>query len=584
MHYSLMRILIAVSIICSYLMGTAQIALKHNPGNLSSKLPYSAVKIEGVVLTDKAEMASWIENNIPAWTDCSFDLVHESYSRTGRHVTYVQTLHGIEIEGTALRLHINQANELFLVQKTLCPEFEVLSPLTFDTQLETLIWLATDNGFLLCKKMVNANGDIEYWNQGRKIFENSGKLFFQGPDTMVHAMVFMLNPLNTAGLEYGSPYVDNDDKDSDALSSERVWVKVPAYFEGDSFTLRTNRYIIAETSDPKYGITSSYADSMVFNRSQHQFEDVNAFYHINAFSDFIESIGFDYLLPDSLEIDAHAFGGADRSAFTFTSKPLRVEFGDGGVDDAEDGEVVVHEFGHSISHTAVPRTVIGSEREAMEEGNADYLMKTYSLEHMSGDINTDKVFSWDGHNEYWPGIKTGVLLRYPEHLTGNTNNDRAIWSTPLLCMRDKLGKEIADFLVLEHLNYQTKNSNMTSMAEIMLLIDEAEFGGTHISEISNCFAVNRILEGINPPPSDVSNLILFNSLKFALGQENMEILVPGDQIKTVIIFNEIGQIQLKSEGYFSKILLKHQDYSKGTYFIYAETPKYTEFRRFVKVD
>jgi len=553
---------------------------------LNDQIPCRMDYPETVYLEDIRMTKDWVLENVLKKSGSGARFINEIESKTGKHITFVQTFEDIAVEDALIRLHFNHENKLLLVQKTISPSLTIRGLEGIESHNKDLRLLLIDGEFLVCERKLNTQNDgYDYWYNGELIHHKSGKLYFHGPDTTVHAQVFMINPLNSANVEYGDPYLDKDDADVAEINAERQWVTMPAHFENDTFYLRTQRYRITEVSDPKNPITKSVSDTFSYTRAQFQFEDVNAFYHITEFSKYIESIGVEAQLPDSLNIDAHAFGGTDRSAFTFTSNPLRVEFGEGGVDDAEDGEVVVHEFGHSISHTSSPSTVSGSEREAMEEGIADYLCKTYSLEYSAGDVNDNNVFSWDGHNEYWEGIKTGVSLRYPDHLTGNTNNDRAVWSTPLLCLRDKLGKDVADKLVLEHLTYQSTNTTMPSMANIMLLVDDALNSGENHDDIKNCFAINGILEGVNQPPTDdEKNLVLFNSLNFALGKGNMELLVPGERIKKVVIFNEIGQIQLTVEGVFNKILIESKDYSKGTYFIWAETAKYTESLRFVKLD
>ena len=178
------------------------------------------------------------------------------------------------------------------------------------------------------------------------------KHFFQVPDTQVKAQVFLVNPLNTAERGYGSPYIDSSDLDVPALNAERKWVDMRVEFKNDTFWLKSDRYYIGHVSNPVTPPTFSLTDTFSFTRSQYQFEDVNAYYHVNNMSNHVEQLGFESALPDTLVIDAHAYSGGDFSSFNYGVSPVELEFGEGGVDDAEDGEIVVHEFAHALAHFA----------------------------------------------------------------------------------------------------------------------------------------------------------------------------------------------------------------------------------------
>ena len=72
------------------------------------------------------------------------------------------------------------------------------------------------------------------------------------------------------------------------------------------------------------------------------------------------------------------FGG-DNSFYRNGTKKLTITFGKGGVDDAEDAEVVVHEYGHAVQDDQVPG--FGSSLEAGSIGEAfgDYLAVSVGL-------------------------------------------------------------------------------------------------------------------------------------------------------------------------------------------------------------
>jgi hypothetical protein len=72
-------------------------------------------------------------------------------------------------------------------------------------------------------------------------------------------------------------------------------------------------------------------------------------------------------------IDPHGTS-ADNSFFSY---PNFIYYGTGGVDDAEDADVITHEYSHFLSRNAAPNTNVGMERQGLDEGLGDYVAASY---------------------------------------------------------------------------------------------------------------------------------------------------------------------------------------------------------------
>ena len=130
--------------------------------------------------------------------------------------------------------------------------------------------------------------------------------------------------------------------------------------------------------------------------------------------------------------------------------------GDGGVDDAEDADIVAHEYGHAIQHNQ-NACWGGGEMGAMGEGFGDYLAASFFAS--SGDpayqnSHAACVGDWDAISY---GSGTPACLRrvdgtktYPDDLQGSVHADGEIWSAALWEIRSALGSTTTDQLVLEH--------------------------------------------------------------------------------------------------------------------------------------
>ncbi|HEX3583857.1 MAG TPA: hypothetical protein VH087_18985, partial [Thermoanaerobaculia bacterium] len=100
------------------------------------------------------------------------------------------------------------------------------------------------------------------------------------------------------------------------------------------------------------------------NRSQPEFEEVNAYFQIDRSQRYLQSLGYvgaRRLVDYSIPIDAHAANGTDNSYFIESNPPGHgtLYFGDGGTDDAEDSDIMLHEFMHAIHNWIAPGALAG---------------------------------------------------------------------------------------------------------------------------------------------------------------------------------------------------------------------------------
>jgi len=100
----------------------------------------------------------------------------------------------------------------------------------------------------------------------------------------------------------------------------------------------------------------------LFTRQDRAFKEVMVYYHIDRVQRYIQGLGFNNVLnhPIEVNIDGRA---DDNSDYSPTTKSLT--FGTGGVDDAEDAEIILHEYGHAIQDNQVPGFGDEAETKAM---------------------------------------------------------------------------------------------------------------------------------------------------------------------------------------------------------------------------
>jgi hypothetical protein len=492
-------------------------------------------------------------------------LTDTKVSPIGKHYIFNHFVNGIPVNNSSVRICVGPQNNLVAASFNLIP-VDANKYLTAP-QGNVIFYHHGITALAHRREFRRGLGHYESFIslEGDTLLMQDRKLHLYNKDTIAKAKVFLPNPLQSAKLSYGIPYVDSGDIDVQVLREELKEVMIPARFQNDTFFLGTSLYSNGEVYNPKTIPAFSLNDTFYFNRSQNMFEDVNAFYHVYSMSEYIRTLGFSDLL-DTLVIDAHA-GETDNSAFDPFATPRTLEFGLGCVDDAEDGQVVVHEFAHSFSNAASEKTVEGSQRESMEEGTADYFSVSYSRQFT--DFNWDRIFSWDGHNECWEGFSAKSKKRYPENIKNIPNNDREIWSTALMCIYEQLGKAVTDSLVLINLYLQAPNTTMPQMALVMLKVDTVMWNADHAGLIYNCFVERGILAFGNSVDNKIKEELfsILNSGAFASGTDAMQIKTNSENVFSTAVYSVSGQLIQRFDNIKNTISISPEYFSSGVYIL-----------------
>jgi hypothetical protein len=495
-------------------------------------------------------------------------------SPLGFHYRYKHIYKGLPIFQSFVQANYDNSGNLILVIDNLAQFDDLDIPETPSGRGK--FWMNTNYGLTpayslkLWDSSKNQSAQYYYNNEDKLLLINNPRLYFNGPDSIVSAMVYLPNPIVAANATYGDKgFVDNNDQNSLELTNARSRVRVPLVFDNGKFKLTNGLITLKNLHDPVGNPIEPTDTFLNYTRDQSGFEDINVFYHLNNYSEYLRKIGFSTML-DSLYVDAHGSNGDDNSFFDPQKYPYEVEYGVGGVDDGEDGQVVIHEFGHSLSVIASPNTTQGSQRLAMEEGQADYVCMSYSRSLSKNKRN--EVFSWDGHNEYWDGFKTNTNGLY-KNLSGIKDVDRELWSTALMCINDKFRRTKSDSLILTSYFLQASQGTMPQMARVILKIDSMLFQGKDVANIWQCFTDRGILDTvpwnlIKIDPVNYNNGVkILNTSNFAKGLEPASIRLTYPNLwKQIEIYNNKGQI-IKTLNPISEITLYPEIFQAGVYYI-----------------
>ncbi len=386
--------------------------------------------------------------------------------------------------------------------------------------------------------LLNENGEL--------FSENDNRVYFSVVDTTVTGKVFGPDPLTSAESLYVGEYKDFEDADTAVLTAELLDVSFKAKFEDGIFYLRNDSVIIKDLNSPTEPVVTSLTPEFNFTRSESGFEDVNTFYHITNLNNYILSLGYTDLQNFYIEIDPHGASGADQSFYVSAAIPS-IQLGEGGVDDAEDADVIVHEYGHALSDQAAPETNDGLERRALDEGYGDYFAASYSR--MYSDYRWNFIFSWDGHNEFWAGRNANTNKHYPEDNSADYYSSSEIWSGALMDIFDAVGKENTDKIVLETLYGSFDNMSMPDAAQIILASEESIFGGLFYDEVYNALDARGLINPVETENLNSNQTIQFkNTYGFSFNNEPLIVELPEYQNYSLQIYGMDGRLVHKESG------------------------------------
>jgi Zn-dependent metalloprotease len=278
-------------------------------------------------------------------------------------------------------------------------------------------------------------------------------------------MIFNPDPLSVAQATYTGSYVDASDATNSFLDAARSSVEIPELeFASNVYKLKGTYAEIKNLANPNKGLFTQATNTFNFTRFDDGFEAVNAYYHIDKSLRYINQTLQIPCIPLTnsgvLWFDPSAENGADNSHYSNG----QLHFGEGGVDDAEDADVILHELGHGL-HDWITNGSL-SQVNGLSEGSGDYWAQSYSRslnQWATTNAAYPKVFNWDG--PAWSSTRnTNYSPNYPGGLVGQIHTDGQIWSTALMKIWDVIGRTKTDMAFLEGLALTNSSSSQQDAA------------------------------------------------------------------------------------------------------------------------
>jgi hypothetical protein len=243
--------------------------------------------------------------------------------------------------------------------------------------------------------------------------------------------VFMVNPVQSSGIQGLT-----DQKDSDAAVPTSAYAKVALRnLDGSGYLRGSWVNVQSSTGTPAFSTTNTFE----YTRHQDQFEQVMAYFWVNQAQEYLQSLGFGSTLPgivkQQFDVKIDQFGGDNSYQ---TDKPYRIRLGKGGVDDAEDAEVIVHEYGHAVHASQVPGYGTSLDAGSIGESFGDYLAVSVGLAadtQYGWPVNAEQACPMDWDSTSYTSAPH-CIRRFDTGMTvatrrGEVHADGQIWSQAL---------------------------------------------------------------------------------------------------------------------------------------------------------
>lgn len=290
------------------------------------------------------------------------------------------------------------------------------------------------------------------------------------------ARIFDPNPITAQGSRGG--LADAGDTDSTVLTNLRTPVTLDRL---DGSTCLRGQWAYATL--PGGDVCASGNDFSGVTRADDRFEAVMAYFHVDRVQAYVQGLGLSNAMNRQLRVNANAFPD-DNSFYDALSK--EAYFGSGGVDDAEDADVIVHEYAHAILDNQVPEFGFGGDAGAIGEGFGDYLSSalaaTFAPHH--GELDAC-VAEWNATAFPASCIRradTGLTVaqaRADPSCSAAIHCVGQVWASALWTIRQRIGAQNADRLVIQSQFAYTASIGFAEASRALVAADRQLYGGVH---------------------------------------------------------------------------------------------------------
>ncbi len=521
-------------------------------------------------------------------------LVDHKESLIGTHLRFEQRLHGTPVYGSQVSVHLDSQQRVFWLNNQPASTdrignrvqltedqarlivLEDLKPdlLTLRGPIQTKLYLAQEDNLdasarrisstsrkgssatqpvlrYVWQVVIPANFPLGSWSylvdaESGDILEKTDLLHF------ARARVFFPNPIVTLKdptLRDPLARDSGNAKTSAEANCDKAAVPPAAYLPVELLGLSSSGMLDGEFATtggngpqdvPPDSRARSNSD-FFYERCDSRFNEVNVYYTIDSVQRYIQQLGFRNVNNRSVPINANgfiAFGKSQDQSF-YDGATGEIVYGLGGIHDAEDGEIVAHEYGHSIQDNQVPGFGRGGEAKALGEGFSDALAALFFVPY-SGGFHDELIGEWDA-TFYNDSVPVPFLRPVESTKTyadfkqgGDEHRNGTIWAAGLWDFYNRLGatpaaRDLVVRLVLESQFLYRPDEGFVEAADALLATDQKLTGGASQALLSRLFTDRKFFRiASNLPAPQMSEAEPNDSVASAQALTGSQYVISGE--------------------------------------------------------
>ncbi|MCO4782225.1 MAG: M36 family metallopeptidase [Candidatus Cloacimonetes bacterium] len=461
------------------------------------------------ILSQKSQLGYFSNFQQSAYDTEDLEMEDISETDSSTHVVFSQKYEGIEIYAQQVKIHMKQDQSVLLMNGNYINLDEV--------DVDNIVIIKSNEAIKIALLDLNSS-HIENTPKAKDIYIVKGdkivrgykiEIFSQRPlgsfvylieakDGNIHAKFnhilhqpnYKFAKSNSENLEKKVEIVDESTNEKpviDPLGDAKGWVHSPSYGVNKKVKLVTLDKLDQSNSlqgeschiENKQGTKAKSGNGeFFFKRDNPHYDEVMVYYHITHFYDYLKTLGVK-LPKNKIKATVH-FNDDDNSFYNPQQKELF--FGDGGIPDAHDADIVLHEYGHSlVDALSGLQGGWGSQGGAMHEGFGDYFAASFF-----GDPN---IGEWDSsaysEEGYLRTLKNAKI--FPDDLEQEVHADGELWGATLWDLWKKLGRKTTDTLVYHSLSFLPEDAIFRDGLTAILSADATRFKGKYRKDILKVF-------------------------------------------------------------------------------------------------
>lgn len=443
---------------------------------------------DGAAGVSEASAREFLKENAQALRLTALDeleLVRSFESPGGTHFLFRQVHQGVTVNGAEVKVHFDQAGRVVAVNSTYVPGLAIASNRArvdadlairlaqaqldagalrgaeqFSPSADLVVYSGTGGSHLAWRVMLPTDGPT--WEQF--IDAESGRALTAPKDTNRYAT-------GTGKIWIGANAVvatgNNSLRDN---ANSATAVPSSAYQTVALQGLNGNGFLdglYAASSATKKRVSNA-SNSFLYDRSSVGFEETMAYFHIDNVQRYLQSLGFTNVNNRQQVFSAN---GTTQDNSWYTPNNKQITYGTGGVDDAEDAEVIDHELGHAIQDNQCPGFGSTNESGAQGEGFGDFLAATVNAQ-TSGGFQDTCIMEWDATS--YSSTNPPCLRRldsakhYPGSVVNEVHADGEMWSSTLWNIRVAIGAARTDKVVIQHHFLLSPSSSFNASSDALV--------------------------------------------------------------------------------------------------------------------